>query len=105
MRARILFDGPLAGSRNVFIAVGSGRLHLYEQPPRDSGHGAIHHLGIRIQGLKKELKRLQAEGLNSRTGLREQETWRYVMVEAPDGLLLELFEFDDPSAPANWKFE
>jgi len=27
--------------------------------------------------------------------------WRYVMISAPDGVLLELFEFDDPSAPAN----
>jgi hypothetical protein len=46
-------------------------------------------------------QRLQAEGLTSRHGLREQDGWRYVMVAAPDGILLELFEFDDPSAPVN----
>jgi hypothetical protein len=44
---------------------------------------------------------LQAEGLTSRHGLREQDGWRYVMIAAPDGILLELFEFDDPSAPVN----
>jgi hypothetical protein len=28
MGARVIYDGVLAGARNVFIAIGSGRLHL-----------------------------------------------------------------------------
>ncbi len=44
---------------------------------------------------------LQTEGVTSPHGLLEQEGWRYIMASAPDGVLLELFEFDDPSAPAN----
>lgn len=101
MGARVLFDGVLAGSRNVFVGVGTGRLHIYEQPPRDSGRGAIHHLGLNVSGLRQLWARLQSEGITSRGGLREHGNWRYVMIEAPDGILLELFEFDDPSAVVN----
>lgn len=101
MGARVLYDGVLAGARNVFIAVGAGRLHIYDQPPRDAGRGAVHHLGVRVKGLREVWQRLQGDGVQSQHGLREHEGWRYVMVAAPDNLLLELFEFDDPDAPVN----
>ena len=48
MDARVLFDGKLAGARNVFLGIGTGRLHIYDQVPRDRGRGAIHHLGVRV---------------------------------------------------------
>jgi catechol 2,3-dioxygenase-like lactoylglutathione lyase family enzyme len=94
------FDEKLAGTRNVFLAVGTGRL-IYDQSPKDRGRGAIHHLGIKVADLRGVWQRLQAEGLTSPHGLREQNGWRYVMIAAPDGILLELFEFDDPSAAVN----
>jgi catechol 2,3-dioxygenase-like lactoylglutathione lyase family enzyme len=101
MGAKVLFDAELAGVRNVFLTVGTGRLHVYEQPPRDQGRGAIHHLGIKVTNLREVWRRLQDKGITSPHGLREHDNWRYVMVSAPDGLLLELFEFDDPLAAAN----
>jgi catechol 2,3-dioxygenase-like lactoylglutathione lyase family enzyme len=69
--------------------------------PKDRSRGAIHHLGIKVADLRGVWQRLQAEGLTSPHGLREQNGWRYVMITAPDGILLELFEFDDPSAAVN----
>jgi catechol 2,3-dioxygenase-like lactoylglutathione lyase family enzyme len=102
MDAKVLFDGELAGARNVFVAVGTGRLHIYDQPPKDGGHGAVHHLGVKVGNLVDVWRRLQSEGVTSRHGLREHGDWRYVMIAAPDGVLLELFEFDDPSAPCNF---
>jgi hypothetical protein len=45
--------------------------------------------------------RLQQDGINSPGGLREHGGLRYVMIEAPDGILVELFEFDDPASPYN----
>lgn len=99
--ARVLHDEVLAGARNVFLGVGTGRLHVYDQPPRDRGRGAIHHLGVRVEGLRDVWERLQSDGIESPGGLREHDQWRYVMISAPDGLLVELFEFDDPAAPTN----
>jgi len=84
----------------VFMTVGSGRVHVYDQAPRDHGRGAIHHLGIKVANLRDEWRDLQSRGLTSPHGLREHDGWRYVMIAAPDGLLLELFEFDDPGTPA-----
>lgn len=99
--ARVLHDDVLAGSRNVLIGVGAGRINIYDQPPRDTGRGAVHHLGVRVQNLRDEWNRLRAEGVTSPNGLREHEGWRYVMVAAPDGVLVELFEFDNADSAFN----
>jgi catechol 2,3-dioxygenase-like lactoylglutathione lyase family enzyme len=99
--ARILLDGEHAGSRNVLIGIGSGRLNIYDQPPRDQGRGAVHHIGIRVTDLPAVWQRLQRHGITSPNGLRAHDGWRYVMIAAPDNLLVELFEFDDPASPFN----
>jgi catechol 2,3-dioxygenase-like lactoylglutathione lyase family enzyme len=99
--ARVLFDGVFAGSRNVLIGVGTGRINIYDQPPRDRGRGPVHHLGVRVANLRAEWDRLQAEGVTSPHGLREQDGWRYVMIAAPDDVLVELFEFDDADSAFN----
>ncbi len=101
LRATVIFDRGLAGARNVFLAVGTGRLHLYDQPPRETGRGAVHHLGVRVTNLRHVWARLSEMGVSSPNGLRELDGWRYVMLSAPDNILVELFEFDDPHAPAN----
>ena len=99
--AKVLFDGDMAGSRNVLLGIGSGRLNIYDQSPKDSGRGAVHHVGVRVAGLREVWHRLQRDGVVSRHGMREHDGWRYVMISAPDDVLVELFEFDDPAAPAN----
>ncbi len=101
MGARILFDGLHAGVRNVLLGIGSGRLNIYDQPPRDTGRGVVHHLGVRVTDLRTVWRQLQDDGITSPNGLREHDGWRYVMIAAPDNLLVELFEFDDPLSPIN----
>lgn len=32
---KVVLDEKLAGAHNVFIRIGSGRLHLYDQPPKN----------------------------------------------------------------------
>ncbi len=58
--ACVLFDGRLAGSRNVLIGVGTGRINIYDQPPRDGGRGAMHHIGVRVPDLAAAWPKLQA---------------------------------------------
>ena len=88
------FDGDFGGSRNVFMHVGEGRLHFYDQRPRDEGHGAVHHVGIRTDDLRALHARLVEQGVPFRSGIREFGAWRYVMCPAPDDVLLELFEVE-----------
>ena len=97
----VVHDGRLAGARNVFMRIGSGGLHLYDQPPRDSGRGAVHHIGIRSDDLRALVARMAAQGVRFRSGIREFGTWRYIMCAAPDDVLLELFEFDPTHEPAH----
>ena len=92
--AEVAFDGEFGGARNVFIRLGSGRIHLYEQSPRDDGKGAVHQLGIRTDDLEALEARLRANGVAFRSGIRDFGAWKYIMCPAPDGVLLELFQAD-----------
>ncbi len=95
----VVFDGDFGGARNVFMRIGGGRLHLYDQPPRDQGRGAVHHVGIRTDDLAALAARLRAKGVEFQSGIREFGSWRYLMCGAPDGVLLELFEIETERMP------
>jgi len=92
--AEVAVDTQMAGARNVFLTVGSGRLHLYDQQPKGVPGGAIHHIGIRSDDLPALVERMRARGATFRSEIREFGWWRYIMVSAPDGVLLELFAAD-----------
>lgn len=89
--ACVVVDVVFAGVRNVFMRVGEGRLHLYSQPPRHAGPGTVHHLGIETDELDALVGRLRSAEV-SVTDVRRQPEADYAMAEAPDGLLLELFQ-------------
>jgi catechol 2,3-dioxygenase-like lactoylglutathione lyase family enzyme len=89
--AVVMLDADFAGARNVFLRVGEGRLHLYSQPPKHPGAGTAHHLGIETDELDALVTRLRAAGV-SVTDVRRHAAGDYAMAEAPDGLLLELFQ-------------
>lgn len=89
--AVVVMDTEFAGARNVFLRVGEGRLHLYSQPPRHTGAGTVHHLGIETSELEALVARLRSAGV-SVTDVRRQEAGDYAMAQAPDDLLLELFQ-------------
>jgi catechol 2,3-dioxygenase-like lactoylglutathione lyase family enzyme len=90
--AEIVFDETLAGARNVLIRLGDAHLNFYEQPPKDGGHGAVHHLGIRTNDLHGLVAHMRSKGFEFRKQITDLGTLRYVMAMAPDGVLLELFE-------------
>jgi catechol 2,3-dioxygenase-like lactoylglutathione lyase family enzyme len=97
--AEVAWDGVFAGVRNVFVRIGTGRLHFYDQPPRAHGRGAVHHLGLRVHGLDALSERLRDGGVALRSDIRRHPEGSYLMVEAPDGVLLELFEPDLAGLP------
>lgn len=96
---QVVIDQELAGARNVFISIGTGRLHLYDQPPRRVGRGSIHHFGIQCDDITAMVERLQARGVPLRKGVTELGAWRYIMVLAPDDVLVELFQVDREKLP------
>jgi catechol 2,3-dioxygenase-like lactoylglutathione lyase family enzyme len=89
--AVVVLDTEFAGARNVFLRVGEGRLHLYAQSPGKPGAGTVHHLGIETDELETLVARLRAAGV-SVTDVRRHDAADYAMAQAPDGLLLELFQ-------------
>ena len=92
--AEVAYDGEFGGSRNVFMRVGDGRIHFYDQRPRDEGTGVIHHVGVRSDDLRALHARLLGHGVTFRSEIREFGSWRYIMCMAPDNVLLELFEVE-----------
>lgn len=92
--AEVAWDGGYAGSRNVFLKIGIGAIHLYDQPPKDTGRGSVHHLGFQVVGLEDLHRRMTEAGLDMgpNPNIREANGSKYFMFMAPDNVLLELFE-------------
>src|SRR4030042_1700047 len=102
--AEILADLNMAGARTVFLAIGQGRLHFYDQPPRDEGKGVIHHIGIQTDDLEALVDHMKARGFQFRKEIADFGFWKYVMVQAPDNVLLELFQIVKEKLPeGEWK--
>ncbi len=99
--AEILFDQEIAGARNVMIAIGSGRLNIYDQPPKEGRGGAYHHLGIQTEDLDALIKHMQGRGFQFKNDIKDFGVGRYMMAMAPDDILLELFETRQEAAPEN----
>lgn len=97
--AVVVMDTAFAGARNVFMRIGEGRLHLYDQAPKHVGAGTVHHLGIETDELDALVARLKAAGV-SVTDVRRHAEGDYAMAEGPDGLLLELFQPHGERLPA-----
>ncbi|OPY84583.1 MAG: Glyoxalase/Bleomycin resistance protein/Dioxygenase superfamily protein [Smithella sp. PtaU1.Bin162] len=89
---RIVADIEMAGARNVFLQIGRGRLHFYEQLPRDEGKGAVHHLGIETDNLPELVAHMKSKGVKFRKEIADFGFWKYVMAPAPDNVILELFQ-------------
>ena len=94
--AELVADEQMAGTRNVFLDVGGGRLNLYDQSPNH--RGPVNHLGVHVQDLDTTIDRLTKAGWAP--GPKKGDgPLTYVMVEGPDGLLIEVFHFDHDSTP------
>lgn len=90
--AKILFDLKLAGARNVMISIGSSKINFYDQPPKDQGRGAIHHLGIETDDLEALVEHMKSKGFQFINKIKTFGPLKYVMAAAPDNVLLEIFE-------------
>jgi catechol 2,3-dioxygenase-like lactoylglutathione lyase family enzyme len=97
--AKLILDAAFAGARNVFMRIGNGRLHLYDQPPKNPGRGSIHHVGIQTDDIEGVVSEMQAKGVEFKKGITDFGFWKYIMVPAPDHILIELFEVDKTSIP------
>jgi catechol 2,3-dioxygenase-like lactoylglutathione lyase family enzyme len=96
----VILDMELAGARNVFMKVGTGRIHFYDQPPKFSGRGSIHHFGIQTDDIEGVVKRMKAHGIPFTKDITDAGFWKYIMVPAPDDILIELFQVDKNQIPA-----
>lgn len=99
---KIVLDIELAGARNVFMKVGNGRIHFYDQPPRFSGRGSIHHFGIQTDDIEGVVKNMKCKGVVFNKDITDAGFWKYIMVPAPDDILIELFEVDKNQIPTEF---
>jgi len=90
--ARVVYDASLVGQRNVRLDIGGMAMHVYDQRPRSADRGLVHHLGIRTDDLDTLVAHMKEHGVIFRKGITEDPAFCYVMCEAPDGVLLELYQ-------------
>jgi catechol 2,3-dioxygenase-like lactoylglutathione lyase family enzyme len=98
--AKILFDMDIAGARNVMIGIGTGRINIYTQPPREGKGGAYHHLGIQTDDLDALIEHVKIKGFQVEREVKDHGFIKYVMVMAPDNILLEVFQVIPEKAAA-----
>ncbi|MFF7944137.1 VOC family protein [Nocardia gamkensis] len=94
----VVYDTEFAGSRNVFLRIGTGRIHLYDQPPKRIGQGTVHHVGIQTDDLAAVADRVRAMSY-SVTDIRAEPTASYAMAQGPDDLLVEIFQPNPDNIP------
>lgn len=99
--AQVLFDMEIAGARNVMIAIGLGRINIYDKPPRDGNGGAYHHLGIQTDDLDALVEHMKGQWFQFQGQIREHGYLRYIMAMAPDKILLEIFQILPEKASAD----
>jgi len=95
----VVLDMEVAGARNVFMKIGNGRIHFYDQPPKHPVRGSIHHFGIQTDDIEAVVNKLRADGGDLKKGITDLGFWKYIMVPAPDEILIELFEVDKSKIP------
>ena len=95
----VVLDTELAGARNVFMRIGAGRIHFYDQPPKAHERGPIHHFGIQTDDIEEVALRMKVAGVAFRKEIADFGFWKYVMVGAPDDVLVELFQVDKTKIP------
>jgi catechol 2,3-dioxygenase-like lactoylglutathione lyase family enzyme len=100
---KVVLDMELAGARNVFMKVGKGRIHFYDQSPGFSGRGSIHHFGIQTDDIEGVVHKMKSRGIVFKKGITDAGFWKYIMVPAPDDVLIELFEVDKNQIPVEFQ--
>lgn len=96
---KIILDEDMAGARNVFMRIGTGRIHFYDQAPKYPVRGNIHHFGIQTDDIEGVVKKLKAMGAAFTKEIVDLGSWKYIMVPAPDNVLIELFQVDKSQMP------
>ena len=61
--------------------------------------GSIHHFGIQTDNIEEVVSKLISGGVVLKKGISDLGFWKYVMVPAPDEILIELFQIDRTKLP------
>jgi len=99
---QIILDMEVAGARNVFMKVGTGRIHFYDQTPKTPGPGSIHHFGIQTDDVERDYRLLKEAGIGFTKNIVDLGYLKYIMVPAPDNVLIELFEVNKAVIPPEY---
>lgn len=100
---KVVVDSEFAGARNVFMEIGTGRIHFYDQPPKNPVRGNIHHFGIQTDDIEGMFEKMKAMGIEFKKDITNLGFWKYIMVPAPDDILVELFEVDRSKIPEEYR--
>jgi catechol 2,3-dioxygenase-like lactoylglutathione lyase family enzyme len=94
--ASVVWDQVVAGARVIRLQIGRAFIEVYDQAPKAPRGGAFHHLGIETDNLADLVREMTSRGFVFRNPIREDKTFKYVMIAGPDELLIELFECHEP---------
>ena len=81
------------------------RLKIWHRSQKQKVRGNIHHFGIQTSNIEAVVERLKNNGVSFNKDISDLGFWKYIMVPAPDDILIELFEIDKNQIPAEyWRY-
>lgn len=80
------------------MRVGSRRLHLYDQPPKNLDQAAVHHLSVQTDRIDEVAQRFRELNV-SVTDVQSEPDASCAMAKGPDDLLVEIFQPKESAVP------
>lgn len=94
----------ITGARfTLYRGAGAQLERAIDQAPSFSGRGSIHHFGIQTDDIEGVVEKLKAMGVPFKKGVTDIGVWKYVMVPAPDHVLIELFQVNRDALPEDYR--
>lgn len=90
--AKLIGDVVYGGARNLFVAIGAGRIHFYDRSPNGITRNPVTHLGLVVNDLDQLFVRLIANSVRLREGIQRFPDGNYLLIDGPDNVVIEAFE-------------
>ena len=64
--------------------------------------GSIHHFGVKTDDIEGVVRKMKSKGVEFKKDITDLRIWKYIIVPAPDEILIELFEADKTEIPVQY---
>ncbi|MCB1178993.1 MAG: VOC family protein [Leptospiraceae bacterium] len=92
-----IYDEVIDRDRNIFIKIGSGRIHLFESKRKlEKNKTVFHHIGMMVENIEVMAEQLKKNRIFV-SKIVNVSGGKFAITKGPDNLKIELFEVSEES--------